>query len=184
MAELASPAQLRVAFLRWAMVCVPGVLLLGFLSGRVAGGGPGNPWFEALTKPSLYPPPATFGVVWTILYIMMGLALALVISARGAPWRGRAMALFAGQLVLNLAWSPLFFALHQIKLALGLLIVLDIAVLLTLVAFYRTRPVAGWLLVPYLAWALFATALNLQFHLANPDADGQRVSGAATRIEL
>lgn len=184
MTELASPAQLRAAFLRWALVCVPGVMLLGFLSGRVSGSGGDNPWFAALEKPALYPPPATFGIVWTILYIAMGLALALIISARGAPGRGRALALFGGQLVLNLAWSPLFFALHQIKLALGLLVVLDISVALTLLAFLRIRPLAGWMLAPYMAWVLFATVLNLQFHLANPDADGQRVSGAATRVEL
>lgn len=184
MSELASPSQLRAAFLRWALVCVPGILLLGFLSGRAAGSGPGNPWFSSLVKPELYPPPATFGIVWTLLYILMGLSLAMVASARGARGRGLAVGLFALQLALNLAWSPVFFGLHQITAALVLIGVLAVAIVATMLAIRRVRPLAAWLLVPYLAWVLFASVLNWQFLVANPDADGKEVSGAVTRIEL
>ena len=184
MSELASAGQLRAAFLRWALVLVPGILLLGLLSGRIAGSGPGNAWFDALVKPGIYPPPVTFGIVWTLLYVMMALAMTLVVAARGAPGRGLAVAVFALQFVLNLCWSPLFFGAHQITWALVLLGVIDLAVLLTLVLFWRIRPLAGVLLLPYLAWALFATALNWQFLVANPDADGREGPGAVTRVEI
>lgn len=184
MTQLASSGQLRASFFRWALVCVPGVLLLGFLSGRLAGSGPGNPWFDALIKPGIYPPPQTFGIVWSVLYVLMGLALALVISARGAWGRERAIVAFFVQLVLNLAWTPLFFAAHQITWALLLLCALDVAVIATIWLFRKVRPMAALLLLPYLAWILFATWLNWEFRTANPGADGQDVSGAVTRIEI
>lgn len=171
MSEIASPGQLRAAFVRWALFIVPGVLFLGFFSGQLAGSGAGNTWFMGLEKPSLYPPPAAFGIVWSILYVLMGVALTLVITARGAPGRGAAIAAFAVQLLLNLAWSPLFFAMHQITAALVLLVVLDLAVVITIILFRKVRPVAAWLLLPYLAWALFATVLNWQFLSANPDVE-------------
>ena len=72
--------------------------------------------------------------------------------------------------MLNLAWSPVFFGMQQITAALYLLVAIDLAVLVTLWAFYRVRPAAGLLLVPYLGWVLFATALNYQFLVANPGA--------------
>jgi benzodiazapine receptor len=184
MSELASSSQLRFSFVRWALFLVPGVLLLGFVSGALAGSGPDNPWFASLVKPSLYPPPSAFGIVWSVLYVAMGLAAAMVFSARGARLRERAAIAFAVQLVLNLAWSPLFFGAHQITWALVLLIALDAAIVVTVWLFWRVRPLAGALMLPYLAWALFATVLNWEFSTANPGADGQDVSGAVTRIEL
>lgn len=185
MSALASSGQLRAAFLRWALFLVPGIVLLGFLSGAVGGSGPGDPWFDGLTKPGLYPPPATFGIVWTVLYVLMGLALALVATAWGARGRALAIGAFIVQLALNLAWSPLFFGAHRIEAALFLLVAIDLAVIVTVVAFYRVRPRAALLLAPYLAWALFATVLNWQFLTLNPDADGQagRPAGAV-RVQL
>jgi tryptophan-rich sensory protein len=94
------------------------------------------------------------------------------------------MALFVIQLLLNLAWSPMFFGEHQIGLALAILVALDLAVLLTLVLFWNVRHTAGLLLLPYLAWILFATLLNWQFLQLNPDADGEQVTNAVQRIEL
>ena len=185
MTGLASRGQLRASFLRWALLIVSAVLLLGFGSGMLAQSGPGNVWFDSLAKPSLYPPPATFGIVWSALYLMMGIALTVVVAARGAPGRGIAIMVFLAQLALNLAWSPLFFAAHRISAALILIGVLDIAVLATVVLFWRIRRGAGLLLLPYLAWALFATALNWQFLVANPDADGRAGgSNAAARFEI
>jgi tryptophan-rich sensory protein len=105
-----------------------------------------------------------------VLYIVMGLALAMVITARGATGRGLAIALFALQFVLNLAWSPVFFGMQQIQSGLILLVIIDVMVLATVWAFYRIRPLAGALLLPYLAWVLFATLLNYQFLVANPGA--------------
>ena len=184
MTELASSGQLRAAFLRWALVLAPALLLLGFLSGRLAGSGPGNAWFDALEKPAIYPPPAAFGIVWSILYVLMGIALAMIVSARGAPARGFAIAVFAAQFLINLAWTPIFFGAHQITAALIVIASLDVAVIATIVLFSRIRPAAAWLLAPYLAWALFATALNYEFLRANPDADGCDGPSAVTRIEI
>ncbi|MFN5777965.1 MAG: TspO/MBR family protein [Novosphingobium sp.] len=181
MSALASPGQLRASFIRWSLFLVPGIVLLGFLSGT-AGGGAATPWFASLVKPSLFPPPATFGIVWTILYVLMGFALALVVTARGAPGRTAAIAVFVVQLVMNLAWTPLFFGAHQITVALFLLLAIDVAVLATVVLFWRVRPLAGMLLLPYLAWVCFAAVLNWQFLEANPNADRQEVSGAVSTV--
>lgn len=170
MTELASPGQLRAAFLRWALFVVPGIMFLGYFSGKLAGSGAGNPWFMDLVKPAIYPPPATFGIVWSALYLLMGIALTLVITARGAPQRGLAIGLFVLQFVLNLAWSPLFFGMHQIAAALGLLVAIDVAVIATVAVFRKVRPLAAWLLLPYLVWVMFATLLNWQFLSANPGA--------------
>jgi translocator protein len=181
MNSLASPAQLRSAFIRWSLFLVPGITLLGFLGGTI-GGGAKSPWFAALVKPSLFPPPATFGIVWGILYVVIAFALVLVVTANGAPGRRAAIIAFAVQFVLNLAWTPLFFGAHQITGALLLLVAIDVAVLITVLLFYRVRPLAAALLLPYLAWVLFATVLNWQFLEANPNADGQDVSGAVSTV--
>lgn len=170
MTELASPGQLRAALARWTLFLSPLLLMLGFFSGVLAGSVQDNVWFFELEKPGIYPPPQTFGIVWSALYLVMGLALAMVVTARGAAERGRALALFALQFVLNLAWSPVFFGMQQIQGALILLVGIDLAVLATVWTFYRIRPLAGVLLVPYLAWVLFATVLNYQFLIANPGA--------------
>ena len=183
MTALASSGQLRASFFRWALFTVPAVVLLGFLAGEIAGTAEG-PWFDQLAKPEIFPPAATFGIVWTILYVMMGIALALVCAARGARVRGPAIAAFALQFALNLAWTPVFFGLHEINAALVIIVLLDIAVILTIVLFWRVRPLAGILLLPYLAWVLFATVLTWQFAELNPAADGERPSGAVERIAI
>ena len=184
MTELASSGQLRAAFLRWALVLVPGMVLMGFLASILSGSGVVSPWFAGLTKPALYPQPQVFGIVWSVLFAMMGLALAIVMSARGAWGRAQAVIAFAAQLLLNLAWSPLFFAAHRITGALVLIGLLDVAVTVTIYMFWRVRPVAAALLLPYLAWILFATLLNWQFLEANPGADGQKGAAAVQRIQL
>ena len=181
---LASSGQLRASFIRWALVCVPVIVLLGFLSGTAAQSGPQNPWFAALAKPAAYPPPQLFGIVWTVLYVMMGLALAMVLAARGARGRGVAAIVFTVQLLLNLAWSPVFFGAHQLTGGLILIGVLDLTVLLTVFLFRKVRPVAALLLVPYVLWLLFATYLNFAFLQANPAMDGAAGNGAVVRYEI
>ena len=184
MNRLASPAQLRASFFRWALFVVPLVLLLGFLSGQLGGGTADSPWFEGLAKPSTFPPPLAFPLVWTVLYVLMGLALALVCSAWGARWRGPAIAAFVIQLVLNLAWSPVFFGRHEIAMALYVILLLDLLVVATVWLFWKVRRTAAWLMLPYLAWVLFATVLNWQFLQLNPELDGAEVSSAVQRIEI
>jgi translocator protein len=185
MTVIASRGQLRASFLRWSLLIVPAVLLAGLASGVLGGSGPGNAWFDALRKPAIYPPPQAFGIVWSILYVMMGVALTMIVSARGASGRGIAIAAFLFQLALNLAWSPVFFGAHRMTAALYLLAALDIAVVVTVVLFWRVRRSAALLLLPYLGWVLFATLLNWEFLAANPDADGRAgSSNAATRFEI
>lgn len=168
---IASQGQLRLAYLRWALVTVPVIVLLGFLSGRVANSGYGNRWFAALVKPDLMPPGWVFGAAWTLLYILIALALAMVLNARGARGRGMAIAMFVAQFVLNLAWSPVFFRLHQVDGALALIGVLVIFAAITALLFRHVRPVAGLLMLPYVAWLVFATYLNYEVGRLNPDAD-------------
>ena len=141
------------------IITVPVIVLLGFASGWFSNSGFGNPWFDALAKPAFMPPGWAFGVAWTILYILMGVAVAQVIVI-DAPTRRLALHLFAIQLLLNLAWSPIFFGFHRPNIALVTIIVLTIFVAITLILFWTLRRSAGLLMLPYLAWLLFATALN------------------------
>ncbi|MFT4056005.1 MAG: TspO/MBR family protein [Novosphingobium sp.] len=181
---LASPGQLRASLMRWVLVCVPVVVLLGFLSGQLAGSDPGNPWFDELIKPAIYPPPVTFAIVWTVLYVMMGFALAMILAARGARGRCIAVLAFAVQFVLNLAWSPVFFGMHRMSVALVLIAAILLAAVVTTVLFARVRTVAAALLVPYLLWLVFATYLNFAFLQANPTMDGVQRSGAVERFQI
>lgn len=183
MQELASPGQLRMSFLRVALVVVPLVLLLGILSGVVANSGYGNAWFAGLAKPAFMPPARAFPVAWTILYILTGLAFAVVISARGASGRGLAIGLFLVQFALNLAWSPLFFGAHRITAALYLIVAMLVAAIAATLAFARLRPAAALLMLPYLAWLCFAAALNYEIGRLNPDA-ALAPAGPSTQIAL
>lgn len=184
MNRLASPAQLRASLIRWSLFIIPAVMLLGFLSGQLSGSGAGSPWFQSLMKPSLFPPPAVFGIVWTILYFLMGLAFAMVCAAWGSRLRGWAIFAFLVQFALNLAWSPVFFAMHDIQAALVVIAVLDVALIVTVWLFFKVRTWAGILLLPYLAWVLFATVLNWQFLEANPTITEVEDSGAVQRYEF
>ncbi|WP_254766250.1 TspO/MBR family protein [Salinilacihabitans rarus] len=124
-------------------------------------GGPDTAWFRALEKPAFYPPGWLFGVVWTVLFSLMGLALYLVVR-RGLD-RGPvrlAVGLFVLQMAFNVAWTPAFFALQAPLAALGVIAVLFVLVAATVAAFARVDRRAGALLVPYLAWVGFATVLN------------------------
>jgi translocator protein len=184
MGQIASKQQLRMSFLRWAMVTVPGIIFLGFLSGKLSNSGYGNRWFDALSRPSIVPPGWVFGLVWTILYLLMGIAVALILNARSARGRGLALGLFALQLLLNLAWTPLFFAAHQVTFALILIVTLLFAAIGTTFAFARVRKAAAWLLVPYLVWLSFASILNFQIDRMNPNAETLVPEGRSTQILL
>lgn len=184
MTEIASTGQLRASLARWMLVLVPGINLLGFLSARASLSGEQNPWFAALVKPGVYPPPIAFPIVWTALYVLMGVALAIVVSARRAPGRGLAVGVFGLHLLANLAWSPLFFGAHLITGALVDAGLMAVTLVAAIWLFARVRPLAAWLLVPYLAWVLFACALNAQLLQLNPGADGQAQAPGVVRIKL
>ncbi len=184
MQQLASNAQLRAVILRWTLFTVPLCLGLGFLSARASGSVPDNAWFAMLDKPALYPPPVVFPIVWSILYVLMGIALALIVAARGARGRWLAVVAFAGQLAINLSWSPVFFAMHRMTLALSIIVALIVVLGVTIALAWRVRRMAAALLLPYLVWVCFASFLNLQFLQMNPGADGADGSGAAVRVQL
>lgn len=184
MSEIASRRQLRIAWLRWVMVVVPGILLLGMVSGRLANSGYGNPWFDALDKPALMPPGWVFGATWSVLYIAIGVAFSFILNARKAPGRGMAIICFLVQLALNLAWSPVFFAMHRIMLAFGLILFILLWASITTWLFWRIRRLAGVLMLPYLAWLLFAGFLNWQVHERNPDGGRLAPTGQTTQITI
>ena len=102
-------------------------------------------WYLALAKPALTPPGWLFPVAWTVLYILMGFALAMILNARGARLRGIAIALFSVQLALNLVWTPLFFGAHQVGAALLVSAAMLVAAIATTLAFGRIRTAAAWL---------------------------------------
>jgi tryptophan-rich sensory protein len=125
-------------------------------------------WYAGLVKPALTPPAWIFGPVWTLLYAMMAIAAWLVWRRYGWTNAIGPLSLFLGQLALNALWSYLFFGLQRPGLALLDIIALWLAILATLMAFWRSHPPAGLLLLPYLLWVSFATYLNFQFWLLNP----------------
>ena len=168
--DIASKGQLRMSLLRWAVVTVPLVLLIGFLAGRAVPTGDQNAWYAALAKPALTPPGWVFPVAWTLLYILIGLALAMILNARGARLRGLAVALFVAQFVLNLVWTPLFFGAHQVGAALLVILGMLVIGVATTLVFARVRVAAAWLMAPYLVWISFAGALTWRIGQLNPHA--------------
>lgn len=122
-------------------------------------------WYAALSKPAWNPPAWIFGPVWTLLYLMMAIAAWLVWKHDG--WR-RPLWSYVVQLLLNAAWTPIFFGAHQLGWALLEIVVLWIAILLTLLNFRGVSRTAAWLFVPYLAWVTFAAFLNFTLWRLNP----------------
>ncbi|WP_167848739.1 TspO/MBR family protein [Methanolobus halotolerans] len=126
-------------------------------------------WYASLEKPFFVPPSWTFSVVWTILYLMMGLALYLVWKK---GWGSRdvriAMGVFGLQLFLNFLWSILFFGLRSPLLGLIEIVFLWLAIIATIWSFYRISRTAGLLLLPYIVWVSFAALLNYYFFVLNP----------------
>ena len=125
-------------------------------------------WYAGLAKPSWTPPNAAFPVAWTILYIMMALALWRLWDHVPSPVRNRAITLFLIQLALNAIWSPVFFGLHAVRSGLVIIVFLFLALAMTIAAAARTDRVAALLLVPYLLWVCYATTLNMGIVALNP----------------
>ena len=182
MREIASKGQLRLALARWAMVTVPMVLLLGFLSARSVAVGSANPWYTALAKPELTPPDWVFPIAWSILYVLLGVALAMIVHARGSALRMPALVMFAVQLALNLAWTPLFFGFHKVSGALILIGAMLLTALVTTWLFGRIRCAAAALMLPYLAWICFAGYLTYSIGVLNPNAEALVPGASSTQI--
>lgn len=124
-------------------------------------------WYRTLRKPAWNPPDAVFGPVWTTLYLLMGVALALARRAPSQEGRGRVEAAFGLQLALNLAWSFAFFSARSPAAGVAVILVLWASIVATILEFGRVRRVAALLLLPYLAWVTFATILNLEIWRLN-----------------
>lgn len=137
---------------------------VGALAGYITRGESGGEWYRALRKPAWNPPGYVFGPVWTVLYVLMGVA-----SWRA--WRAGAtggLVLYGVQLALNFAWSLLFFRARSPRWALADILALLGVLAATAASFGRADPVAGLLMAPYLAWVAFATALNAAIVARNP----------------
>ena len=126
-------------------------------------------WFQGLAKPTWNPPNWLFGPVWTVLYVLLGISAWMIRrnTTSSAADRTYAMRLFFLQLVLNLAWTPIFFGLHQPALAFFEICMLWLAALWTALAFGKISSNAGYLLIPYLMWISFALLLNGTIWLLN-----------------
>jgi len=139
----------------WVFLC----LLVSALGG-LATASSVTDWYTTLNKPPFNPPDWVFAPVWTALYLMMAVAAWRVWRLPGSELRSRGLWLFGVQLVVNLAWSFLFFGWQRIELALFDILLLLVLIALNLRWFWQLDRVAGWLLLPYLAWVAFATLLN------------------------
>ncbi len=137
-------------------------LLIGALSGFATQSSV-NTWYPDLAKPAFTPPNWLFAPVWTMLYIMMGIAAGLV-WARGLhhSWVKTALYYFGFQLLVNASWSLVFFGLQNPQVALGVIVGLLVLIALTIRSFRVVSKPAAWLMVPYLLWVLFASLLNLR----------------------
>ena len=137
-------------------------MLLCMIGGAASGlATPPDDWYWKLAKPSWTPPPWLFGPVWTLLYLMMGVSLWLLWRNRRTTHGRLAFTLFLTQLALNFAWTPVFFGMHAIGLALAVIVTLLAAIVATIAIGWRVKRSAALLLVPYACWVSFASALNL-----------------------
>ncbi len=123
--------------------------------------------FEALAKPPLSPPGWVFGVVWSVLYVLMGISAALVWRAHGSDERTGALVLWGIQLPVNFFWPIFFFAFEYRLLAFIWLLLLAVLVAVMIARMYRVRSAAAYIQLPYLAWLLFALYLNMGVYLLN-----------------
>ena len=129
-------------------------------------------FYGQLAQPAWAPPPWLFGPVWTVLFALMAIAAWLVWRSGGFRAHRLALSLFLVQLVPNALWSWLFFAWHRGSLAFADIVLLWVLIVATLVSFWRVRPLAGALLIPYLLWVSFAAVLNYAVWQLNPQILG------------
>lgn len=122
--------------------------------------------YDAVAKPDLVPPNWVFPIVWTILYILMGIS-AYLVYVSDSSYRNQALRIYAIQLVMNFLWSIIFFNLQMYLLAFVWLLLLLGMIVLMIVSFYQVNKTAAYLQIPYLIWVLFAGYLNLSIYLMN-----------------
>ncbi len=146
-------------------ICVFTSLVLGALGGILTRGAIQS-WLPFIQKPTWNPPNWIFGPVWTILYILIGTSIAIVWHSEKLN-KNRAYQFFVIQAILNLLWTPVFFGLHDIFIALVVIILMVLFISLTMIEFYRINKLATYLLLPYLLWVSFASILNGNIYWLN-----------------
>lgn len=124
-------------------------------------------WYETLNRPPFNPPNWLFGPVWTALYILLGISLFLIWKQSASKKRNLAIFVFLLQQALNFGWSFCFFYFNMIGLALIEIILLWISIIIMLALFYKIKPMAAYINIPYLIWVTFATILNASYYLLN-----------------
>lgn len=124
-------------------------------------------WYETLNRPSFNPPNRIFGPVWSILYILMGISLFLIWKQNSSKERNLAILIFLSQLTLNFLWSFIFFYFNMIGFALIEIILLWINIIIMIVLFFKIKPIAAYINIPYLLWVTFAAVLNASYFLLN-----------------
>ncbi|PKP00576.1 MAG: TspO protein [Bacteroidetes bacterium HGW-Bacteroidetes-8] len=124
-------------------------------------------WYATLNRPSFNPPNWIFGPVWTTLYIIMGISLFLIWKQDVSKKRNFAILIFMIQLILNFGWSFIFFYFNMIGIALLEIVLLWFSIITMLVLFYKIKPIASYINIPYLLWVTFATVLNASYYLLN-----------------
>jgi benzodiazapine receptor len=137
-----------------------GALVLTFGAAYIGSRFPVDEWYAALSKPSWNPPNWLFGPVWSLLYLLMAISVWLVWKKGGFQAAIVPLGVFLLQLVLNAAWSWLFFGLHEMGIAFIEILALWVGILVCIILFWRIIPISGILLVPYLLWVTFASVLN------------------------
>ncbi|MEO6578856.1 MAG: TspO/MBR family protein [Candidatus Limnocylindria bacterium] len=141
-------------------------LAAAFVPAAIGAAFPAPEYYAELRKPSWAPPTWLFGPAWTLLYLLMAIAAWLAVD-HGGPGGRRAAQLWGFQLVLNAIWSPIFFGLRVPSAALVGIVGMWMAIAVTTLAFFRRHSLAGALMLPYLAWVTFATALNYEIWRRN-----------------
>ena len=124
-------------------------------------------WYMTITKPSFNPPSWVFGPTWTILYVLMGISCFLIWKT-DHPQRNKFLGLYGIQLVLNALWSPAFFGMESPALGLLVIVPLWVMILICILEFRKSSPLASKLMIPYLLWVSFASVLNLSIWWLNP----------------
>jgi translocator protein len=148
------------------IICIAIPLVVGAISG-LATATSIKTWYLGLDKPAFNPPNFIFGPVWTALYVLMGISLYLIWKSHRGNARTNALRIFGIQLVLNFAWSFIFFYYHQIFFALVEIVMIWIGVLLMIIVFRSVDKTAAYLQIPYLLWVSFASLLNASIWLLN-----------------
>ncbi len=167
---MSQTAPTRIAPKDWLVLLGFGVLCYGVAAlGSLATFDSVRGWYSLAEKPPFNPPNWLFGPVWSVLYGLIAVSAWLVWLRRDQhPELVRpALVAWSVQLVLNLAWTPAFFAGQWLWPAFAIILLLDAAVVVTILRFRAVRPVAAWLLAPYLAWILFASLLNASIAVLN-----------------